>query len=153
MSTLKPRRATSIPSSGPASPAPISVIVWGLHVIARTCRCLHFRKLLGQQRASLPEFGKEFLVQRVLEVRSTCAASGAHASSNDALHQLNVAQTPADHQLVELGQPLAYIDPSPVAMLIAVQRQHCARASFEPVTLCPRVIDLQLAQRAQRFKK
>ena len=44
-------------------------------------------------------------------------------ASDDALHQLDVAQSPAHNQFVEFGEALADVNPIAIAVLVSVQRQ------------------------------
>src|ERR1700738_4132483 len=101
-------------SSGPLRPAPTRVMVWRLRFMRRPPSAYPQRGLassLGQQRSPLPQFGKEFLVQRELEIGRPRASSGAHAHSDGALDKLDVSQPQTDDKFVKLREPLAHVNP------------------------------------------
>src|ERR1700748_162612 len=87
--------------------------------------------LFRQQRASFPKLGKKLFVERKFQIRRSGASTSAHAYPDDALHKLNVAQTPADDQLVKLREAFADVNPVAIAVLIAVKSQHGASAGSE----------------------
>src|ERR1700687_4877490 len=109
--------------------------------------------LLRQQRSRLPQFRKEFLVQRMLQVRRSGSSAGSHASANHSFHQLNVPQPPADHEFVKLGEPFAYINPVAIAPFIPIERKDCLSSRIKSLALGRAVCELQLAHRAQRIKE
>src|SRR5579872_4390204 len=91
---------------------------------------------LGQQRPRLPQFGKEFLVQGELQIRRARASAGSHADPDNALDELNVAQSPAHNQFIELRKPFAHVDPVAIMMLVLIKRVHrmCARIKLLPLS-------------------
>ena len=63
--------------------------------------------LFCEQCSRFPQFREEFFVERVLQVRRACAATGSHTYADHSFDQLNVAQPPAYDQCVEFRQALA----------------------------------------------
>src|SRR5581483_11076345 len=86
---------------------------------------------LGKQRSCLPQFGKEFLVQRKLQVRRACASPRPHADADDALNELDVTEAPPHNQFIKLSEAFANINPIPVLVLVLIQREDRARARLE----------------------
>ena len=108
--------------------------------------------LLRQQRPCLPKFGEEFLVQCEFQVRRSRTSSGSHARANHSLHQLDVAQPPTHNEFIEFRQPLADVNPVPIAVLVAVQRQYCVRPSIESLAFVALLstCSLPIARRASK---
>src|SRR5579859_1609050 len=109
--------------------------------------------LFGQQSPRLPQFREEFLVECMFQIRCYGASTRSHAGSNDALDQLNMTQSPAHDQFVELRQSLAHIDPIAVAGLILIEREHRTRPGRKLLSLARVFFDLQLSHGAQRPEK
>src|ERR1700733_3377024 len=111
------------------------------------------RLLFRQKRSGFPEFREEFLIERKLQVRRSRTSTRSHARSNDALHELNVAQSPTDNQFVELRQPLANINPMTIPVLILIQGEHRPCPGFKSFLLGRAGANLKLTDRAQRSEK
>src|SRR5215472_16539638 len=109
--------------------------------------------LFREQGPGLPQFREEFLVQSEFQVRGARASACTDARANDALHQLNMSQSPADDQLIKLRQPFTDVNPIPVLLLVPVQREHRACARIELFTFGCILVDLKLSHRAQSRKE
>src|SRR5579872_1480587 len=77
--------------------------------------------LLSQQRARLPQFGKELLFECEFQVRRASRAAGSRTRADHALHQLNVPQSPTHDQFIKFSEAFAHIDPVAIAVFVAVE--------------------------------
>src|SRR6202044_105218 len=103
--TGNPRCAREIASKGPVSPAPTSVMEGDFFCMLRKGASpvagSRLKRSSFQIRPGFPQFGEEFLFQRVLQVGRAGAAARSHANANRAPDHLNVAEAPAYDQFIE----------------------------------------------------
>src|SRR5215469_13393900 len=139
--------------SGPASPAPISVIVSDESFMCWTVFSRSVSAASGlvfEDRSRFPQLRKDFLVERKLEIRTAGGASCAFTCADGAFHHLDVAQAPAHDELIELCQTFANVDPVAVIVLVTVKRADGFGTSLETFSL--RCVLAQHRQCSHRFQ-